>query len=183
MPVTDEHCVREFLDGDDSAFVALYQHYKSPVFDFSVRMLGDTDEAGDIVQGVFLKVWERRGQLRRPERFAQWLMAMTRNDCLSALRKRKNEADLPDDIPDLALTPAADQVQRRDEIGMVCDAVGRLKPELREVIVLREYHEYSYREIGAIIGVDEDLVRSRLFSARRKLHEMLKDVMTERSGL
>ncbi len=183
MPVTDENIIREFLEGNDGVFAGLYHRYKQAVYEYSLKMLGDTDEAGDIVQGVFLKAWERRDQLRQPARFPSWLMAITRNDCLSLLRKRKSSAEFPDDVPDKDCVTAADRVDSDDTIKIVADALRKLTPDLREVIILREYQDFSYRDIAVIIGVDEDIVRSRLFSARRKLHEMLKAFFIERDGI
>jgi RNA polymerase sigma-70 factor, ECF subfamily len=180
---TNDIEILRFLDGDDDAYAAVYHRYKRQVFEFSCRMLSDADLAGDVVQAVFLKIWERRGQLRVPDRFYAWMMTAARNECLSLIRKRHLVTELSEELSDEGLAGQADNLQRADECSIISAALGRLKPALREVVVLREFHDLSYNEIAAIIGVDENLVRSRLFSARQKLHAMLKPILMEGNGL
>jgi RNA polymerase sigma-70 factor, ECF subfamily len=180
---TDNTEILRFLDGDDDAYAAVYHRYKRQVFEFSCRMLCDIDLAGDVVQVVFLKIWERRGQLRQPDRFYAWMMTAARNECLSLIRKRRLVVQLPEDLADDGPAGQSEYLQRADESAVISAALGRLKPDLREVVVLREFHDLSYGEIAAIIGADENLVRSRLFSARQKLHAMLKPILMEGNGL
>jgi RNA polymerase sigma-70 factor (ECF subfamily) len=88
---------------------------------------------------------------------------------------------LPDDMaetnPDLLIS----SVERDGEIALVNKAIIQLDPELREVIVLREYQSLSYREIGDIVGIPEKTVKSRLFRARQMIYEILKPHFSERS--
>jgi RNA polymerase sigma factor (sigma-70 family) len=179
-PATDDN-ILEFLDGDDGAFPGVYHRYKQQVYEFCCRMLGDADGAKDVVQSVFVKVFERRSQLRQPERFSSWLMTMARNDCLTVLRRSRMFAGMPENVEAEHAHSSSDAVERQDEIAAIEHAIRELPPDLREVILLREYQELSYREISLIIGVDVDIVRSRIFRARQKLYETLKTVLSERN--
>lgn len=179
MVVQDEKLIRDLQDGSDLAFVTLYNRYKQAAYVYCLKMLGDVDAAKDIVQGTFLKVNERHSQLRSPERFKAWLLRIARNDCLTYLRKRRSMSALPKESEDVIFSPDCD-VDRNEEIALVNRAVSRLKPKLKEVIILRQYENLSYREIADVIDEAETTVKSRLFTARQQLYELLKPMFDER---
>jgi RNA polymerase sigma-70 factor (ECF subfamily) len=179
MNIPDDELSRAFSDGNDIAFITLYNRYKYAVYNFCLKVLADSDSAKDAVQSVFIKVYEKRGQLEQPGRFRQWLFAIARNECISHHRKNKIFSPLPDDLAD---TDSVYLVAEKDsEIALVNNAINSLEPELREVIILREYQSLSYREIGEIIGIPENTVKSRLFRARQLMYEILKPHFDERS--
>lgn len=180
MIVQDAILVRDFQNGSDLAFVNLYNRYKQPVYVYCLKVLDDADAAKDVVQGVFLKVYERRTQLSQPERFKSWILVIARNDCLTWLRKAGRTSELPEDGEDAASPAEPTSLERDEESALVARAVAGLSPILKEVVILREYENLSYREIADVIGTDEGTVKSRLFTARRKLYEKLKHVFEER---
>lgn len=159
-----------FRDGDERAFAALFERFRRPLYVFALRMLGDADAARDLVQDVFVRVWERRAQLDRPESFRSWLFAVARNRCLSLLRRDRGQVAL-DDAPDeaLAIAAAVDGPERDQDLALLRRALAGLKVEYREVLVLREYQELSYAEIAQVTESTESAVKSRLFKARRAL--------------
>ncbi len=171
-----DRLVEAFRAGDDIAFVSLYNIHKRSVYLFGLKMLGDTDEAKDIVQGVFLKAYERRQQLADGGKFKAWLLAIARNDCLTRIRKSGFQTHLSDEHSELP----ASSLETDEEIAIIRRAVGRLAPEQREVVILREYEDLSYRDIATVTGASEGTVKSRLFAARRRLYEILKPVFAER---
>ncbi len=161
-----------FRDGDDSACALLFERYRRPLYLFGLKMLGDADGARDLVQDVFLRIWERRGQLHRPDSFRSWLFAVARNRCLSRLRGGRAQVALDEAPPAaLAVAPAPDAREREQELAQLQRALASLGVEHREVLVLREYQELSYREIAEVVGASESAVKSRLFKARLALHE------------
>lgn len=172
---SDHDLAGAFRDGDERAFAALFERFRRPVFVFALRMLGDEDAARDLVQDVFVRIWERRAQLDRPGSFRSWLFAVARNRCLSQLRRGRGLVPL-DDAPEEALVSAAavDGPERDQDLVLLRRALAALKVEYREVLVLREYQELSYAEIAAITDSTESAVKSRLFKARRALHGTLE---------
>jgi len=178
---TDAELAAAFRGGDDQAFAILYERYKRAIYVFGRRMLGEPDAARDLVQDVFLRLYEKRAQLRDPENFRSWLFTAARNRCLSQLRRTRAWTPLdaaPDEL--LAVRPAAGEAEAEEEVRLLQQALGRLKVEYREVLVLREYQELSYRDIAAITDSTESAVKSRLFKARRALHEALKQAIAGR---
>jgi len=180
MTVSDEFLIKAFQKGDDLAFVNLYNRYKKPVYVFCLKMLGKTDDAKDIVQGVFLKIYERRDQIMYPERFKSWLLTIARNDCLTSIRKASYTSELPDEMEDTNLILPPHDIDRDEEVRLVNQAIRRLKADYREVVIMREYQNLSYQEIAEVIGTTESVVKSRLFTARQRLYELLKPIYDER---
>lgn len=175
---TDQELAKDLQTGDDIAFVSLYNRYKQPVHVFCVKMLGDTDAAKDSVQEVFLKIYEHRQQLTHPERFKSWMFSIARNQCLTYLRKSRNNVELTEDVCEEPL--GVTELELREEAEMLNQSIATLRPEYREAIILREYQNLSYREIAEITESTESAVKSRLFKARRKLYEFLKPILIER---
>lgn len=170
-----------FRDGDDRAFAALYERYKHPLYVFALRMIGEADGARDLVQDAFLRAFERRTQLQRPDSFRSWLFAIARNRCLSLMREGRRQAPLEEAPPEaIVVEAAADGVETEQTVRRIRRALSELKVEYREVLILREYQDLSYQEIAQITESTESAVKSRLFKARRALHDALRPAMSER---
>jgi RNA polymerase sigma-70 factor (ECF subfamily) len=178
---TDADLAEAFRDGDDRAFSILYDRYRRPLYVFALKMLNESDAASDLVQDVFLRIYERRRQLNHPESFRGWLFAIGRNQCLSHLRQNRGRIPL-DETPEETVTAEApaDYLEAEEDLGLIRRALAGLKVEYREVLVLREYQDLSYREIAAITETTESAVKSKIFKARRALHEMLKPAFAGR---
>jgi len=176
LQVPDGDLVVQFQAGDDIAFVALYNRYKLSVYRFCLRMLGSGDSAKDVVQGIFVKVYERRLQIRSPESFRSWLFTVARNDCLTSLRHAGDRVCLADE----ATAHLATEHHYDDAAGIVNAGLAHLAPGDREVLLLREYENLTYRQIAEVLSISESAVKSRLFTARRRIFEILKPIMHER---
>ena len=177
---SDSDLVRELRQGSDHAFAALYERYKLPVFRYCLKMLRDVDAAKDVVQTVFLRMYEHRDDLVFADRFKAWIFAIARNHCFTHLRTRGRTMELKEEVEQEGEAGAEDQLAQRDEAEMVREAIGKLGPEDREVVLLREYENLSYKEIAEVVGVTESAVKSRLFKARRRLYDLLKPLLRER---
>lgn len=171
LPPDDGALVAAFQDGDEFAFVTLYNRYKTPVYAFCAKMLLDRAAAEDALQETFVRVYEHRDRLSRGGAFRSWLFTIARNHCLNVLRKGKWSEPMPEHLdppaPD-ASTPF-DELLRSERVALVTTYLGELSPEYREVLVLREYQNLSYDEIAAVTRSTVSAVKSRLFKARRKL--------------
>jgi RNA polymerase sigma-70 factor (ECF subfamily) len=183
MRIDEVRLVREFQNGDDLAFVTLYSRYKRSIYVFCVKMLMDAEAARDCVQEVFLRMYERRDQLIHPERFSSWLFAIARNQCLTYHRSARN--DVVEDVDFESLRSTEDgpdqSLERQERIRLVDRYLLRLKMEYREVLILREFQNLSYREIAEILGETESAIKSRIFKARQRLFELLRPILRERS--
>jgi RNA polymerase sigma-70 factor (ECF subfamily) len=167
---SDADLAAAFQMGDSQAFAALYERHKRSLFAFAFRMLGDVEGARDLVQDAFVTVLQHREELERPGSFRSWLFAIGRNACLSRLRRDRGQVPL-EDAPEeaIAIEPPADGVEVEEEERSIRRALGRLRIEHREVLILREYQGLSYREIAAVTRSTESAVKSRLWKARQAL--------------
>ena len=180
---TDADLAGAFRGGDDQAFAILYERYKRAIYVFGRRMLGEPDAARDLVQDVFLRACEQRGQLHRPERFRSWIFAIARNRCLTLLRAERGRIPF-EEAPAAAIAVAApaDRREGEEDALLVRRALMAMRVEDREVLLLREYLDMSYREISEVTGWTESAVKSRLFKARRALHGALRSAFAGRSA-
>ncbi|MEM1268880.1 MAG: RNA polymerase sigma factor [Bacteroidota bacterium] len=174
----DKHLVQAFQAGDEFAFVSLYNRYKTRVYAFCLKMLGDEELARDVLQETFVRAYENKHRLAQASSFRSWLFTIARNQSLNTIRKRERIVKL-DDRSDAQ--PRADErdtpisrLEKNERIALVNRFLAELKPEYREVIILREYQNLSYEEIAAVTRNTVSSVKSRLFKARRKLAGLLR---------
>jgi RNA polymerase sigma-70 factor (ECF subfamily) len=165
--------VRDCLAGDPRAFAALVEQYEKPVYNVALRMLRNPEDARDIAQSVFLKAYQSLSSYDPQYKFYSWIYRMAINESLNVLRVRgRNEGPVDERLPSDRAGPSEllSTDQTRD---VVLDAVGRLKPEHRAVIVLRYFVDRNYEDMGQILGIDAKTVKSRLYTARQLLKEQL----------
>jgi RNA polymerase sigma-70 factor, ECF subfamily len=167
--LTDAAAVRRCLDGDDAAFGAIVGRYQQVLFNVAFRMLGDYEEARDAAQSAFVKAYENLGTYDPRRRFFSWIYRILMNECLNlrrqpAVRLRTGPIDgmaADDRTPD-----SVEAAERRRDVKQ---AILKLPPDYREVIVLRHFAALSYEEMSEAIGVPAKTVKSRLYSARQQL--------------
>ncbi|NND72763.1 MAG: sigma-70 family RNA polymerase sigma factor [Rhodothermales bacterium] len=177
----DSLLVKAFQEGDEFAFVSLYNRYREGVYSFCTKMLLDRELAADVLQETFLRVYENRHRLVKSESIRSWIYTIARNQCLNHLRRNKRTVPLTDDVKlraSMSNSPIS-QLEKSEQIALVNMFLMELKFEYREVIVLREYQNLSYNEIAAISRSTLSSVKSRLFKARRKLAEFILNAENE----
>lgn len=172
----DYTLIEAFQAGDEFAFVGIYNRYKGAVYAFCLKMLLDTEQAQDVMQETFLRVFENRGRLLKTSSFKSWLFTIARNQCLNSLRRSNRHTDFDADVEykiHVLETPCS-EMEKSEQVRFVSRYLAMLKPEYREVIVLREYQNLSYEEIAAVTRSSISAVKSRLFKARRKLVRIME---------
>jgi RNA polymerase sigma-70 factor (ECF subfamily) len=160
------------LAGDSSAFEPLVERYHRPLFGVAVRFLGDRDEAQDVTQTTFLKAYKALATCDRRRRFFSWIYRILVNECLNTLRSRRPTQGLDETIP-AAGGSDTDAIDASETRRRVRKALLQLPEAQRDVIVLRHFAEMRYDQMAAALGVPEKTVKSRLFSARQRLCELL----------
>ena len=182
--LSDATLLIRFVGGDVSAYEALVARYEKPVFNFVRRMIGSREGAEDIAQETFVRVYEQAPSLRRSASFRPWLWSIAANLCRDYFKRQRYRHHTPiegvDPAREQALSvPAAIGLEDAEIGRLVQAAVVALKPELRMVIVLREYEGLSYQEIADAAGCPPGTVKSRLFAARLELRKRLAFLMDD----
>lgn len=160
------------LAGESAAFEPLVDRYHRPLFRAASRLLGEGEEARDLTQTAFLKAYQGLGTYDRRRRFFSWIYRILLNECLNALRSRRPTQELDEN---LKAGPAADALEQRDTRLRVRRALLQLPEGQRDVVILRYFSDMRYEQIAAALGIPEKTVKSRLFSARQRLCELLAE--------
>ena len=171
--------------GHDAALNDLMERHATPVFHFLCRMLGNEDDANDLAQETFVRVYRARENFRSNEKFTTWLYTIAANLARNHFRWRSRHPQVPLEAePDEAASglggtlpakepPPSDQALAAERAAAVRAAVARLPEDLREAIVLCEWEELSVAEAAAILEATPKAVESRLYRARQLLRERL----------
>lgn len=176
-------------DGDGPAFERLVVKYQNRIFNLAFRMLNQREEAEELAQEIFLKVYRQLSSFRGDSLFSTWLYQVASNHCknrIKYLQRRKQnlhdsidkpiqteEGQVERSIPDSSRVPE-DLVDRKQIQNLVAEKIATLPENYREVVILRDIQGLSYEEIAKITGTAEGTVKSRLHRARQELKERLK---------
>ncbi len=165
--------------GDRQAFDRLYEAYKDTLLRMACLVSGSMDDAEDIVQETFVKCYLNIGSLREPAGFRSWLYQILYRTAYVYAKKKKRE--IPDEhagiqADDTNGITSLDYVLQSETQRMVHSAVHSLQFKQRAVVVLFYYNDLPVKEIARILGITEGTVKSRLFTARKKLGERLKQL-------
>jgi RNA polymerase sigma-70 factor (ECF subfamily) len=167
----DDVLIGQSMAGDADAFGILVTRYQKVMYTVALRMLGNREDAADATQDAFVKAFRGLPTFDSSYRFYSWMYRILVNECLNAIRSRRPVDPIDDEIAgygDPFETAAA--AERHEQIQA---ALQRLTPDYRSVVVLRHFAGQSYGEIAAALDIPEKTVKSRLFSARQLLGEML----------
>lgn len=180
-----ENLVAAHIAGDENAFPAIVDLYLKPAYNFAYRLLGNADDAADIVQEAFLKAWKGIRRFRQGMNFKTWLFAIVRNCAIDLARKKKlpvfsDVETAPDkSVEDLAVSPEPlpDAILAAAESRQELErALSSLPLIYREVLLLRYDEEMGFEDIARLTGVSADTARSR---HRRALAALRKTVAPE----
>ena len=174
---------------DPVGFEFLVEKYRREAFSHAFALLGNQEDALDACQDSFAKAFAAIPSLRELPQFYPWFYCILRNRCLNLLARRQTtdryrEAQQPDAAQAMdAVTPGS-LLEQREEQQRVRQALESLKPEHREILVMKYVQEHRYEEIAGILGIPRGTVMSRLYHARTALRdEYLKlDRDTNRSS-
>lgn len=184
----NETLMLRFRDGDVRAFEVLLQRHRRPVYEFILRFVGphNTAQAEDLTQETFLRVVKQAKSYETRAKFTTWLYTMARNLCIDASRRLKHRRAQSLDAPDeeghtlLERTAGKEPAVDRRVIGQqlqvrLHEAIAALPEDQREVFLMREAADLSFKEIADVVGISENTVKSRMRYALEKLRASLEE--------
>ena len=180
---TDEALLKRAGEGDQAAFLELYDRHRQPIFRFAYRLLGEVDTAEDVTHDCFLSLI-RKPENFRPERASlrTYLFAAARNLALKHFRDSGRETGLDEITEEPQLSPRQEPLRKLLDEELAAEvrrAVFSLAPLQREALVLFEYEGLSLNEIAEITGADVGAVKGRLYRARERLKSVLRPYLGE----
>jgi len=183
MGAEDQSLARKAADGDRDAFNQLVLSYEKKVFNIAYRMCGNYEDASELAQEAFIKVFKSIDSFRADSEFGTWIYRITVNVCLDYSRKQKNnnkmvindpseEDYIMYNLPSKEKSPS-DYAESRETIREISDALGKLKEDQKAMIVLRDIEGFTYNEISKMLKISEGTVKSRINRARLALSNIL----------
>jgi RNA polymerase sigma-70 factor (ECF subfamily) len=184
MEISDAELVARAIAGSEPAYGELVRRYERPLFSLILRLVRDAAQAEDLAQDVFIKAIRALRSYDPSRKFSSWLFKIAHNTTIDHLRRRgldtePLESGEEDDfgplrsIADTTIAGPADELERR-ELGEALDrAVGALRPEYREVMLLRFRENMAYEEIAEITGLPLGTVKTHIHRARKEMAEIL----------
>jgi RNA polymerase sigma-70 factor (ECF subfamily) len=184
--ISDEDLIEKFQRGDLYAYELIVKRYKDQLLNFVYRFLGNQEEAEDVVQETFLRVYRKRHAYQRVAKFSTWIYTIAGNLARTELRRRNRRRifslsnlgveDKEYEISDEILSPERHTNTVLSE-EIIQREINKLSTKFREVIILRDIQELSYEEISKIIRVPIGTVKSRVNRARLRLQGRLKHLL------
>jgi RNA polymerase sigma-70 factor (ECF subfamily) len=181
---SDEELMRMLLAGDDAALAPLMQRWETPVKRFLFRLIGNTADAEDLAQEVFVRIYTKRASYRVGAKFSTWCFSIAANQAKNRLRWWRRRPVTSLDAWTEAGGEIADESRagdrasvasvRREQVAAVQRAVASLPVDLRTALVLFEYEEQSMTEIAGALGCTPKAVENRLYRARQQLKQILR---------
>ncbi len=173
---TDEELFSLMSGGDKQAFVELYTRYRSRIYAYALRMLGDRDRANDVFQETFTRIYHRcRKEERLMSNVSAYIFTSARNICLNMIRNNKPTAAV-EDYHEIVFQPSHENVELAE---LVKRSLELLPQHHREVFVLREYNGLSYQEISEITGQSLAAVKVHIYRAKERLRKILSPYLEE----
>ncbi len=187
-PDEENKLVKLAADGDDYAFEEIVSAYENTVYNMAMYIAKNNEDALDISQEVFLKLWQSLKNFRGESSLRTYIMKLVKNTSIDFVRKRKNRQTLSLTVTDndgeekeieiKDTSPESDPVEhymKNQRIETVRAAISRLDDDHREILIMRDMNGMEYKEISEALGISEGTVKSRLHRARNFLKNFLKE--------
>jgi len=166
--------LQQIAAGDADAFRQLYDQYWNQVYTTALAYLKSPEWAGDIVQDIFLKLWQKRDKFSTVDNFAGWFFFLARNTILDALRKKLDSGAEPDPRYEDKLSVSPEQsVMLKEAMELIARAVENFPPQQKLIFKLSREEGLSHEEIAGRLGIDKRTVSNHLTKALSKLRHLL----------
>jgi RNA polymerase sigma-70 factor, ECF subfamily len=180
-PDAIETVIQRCLHGDQSAWDLIVRQYWRKVFNVAYKFVGRHDEAEDLAQDIFLKVFKSLDTFDRRANFQTWLISVSRNLCIDHYRSvRKERETINRDVDASELSPASPNegpvaaIEQRDRVILLRQALAALPESLRTAVLMRDIQERSYQEIADTLRLPEGTVKSRINRGRTELARQIR---------
>jgi len=188
-PVPIDTTIQRAASGDQAAWETIVRTHWRKVFNIAYRFVGTYEEAEDLTQEIFLRVFRSLDSFDQRANFQTWLVSVTRNYCIDRYRSGRRDREVfareidPATVTAEArgLNPHA-RVEQQDRVALLREALRALSPPLRTAVMLRDIHELSYQEIAEQLGVAEGTVKSRINRGRAELARQIKALRTRQEA-
>src|SRR5919106_1674081 len=185
-PEAIEALIQRCLNGDQTAWDTIVHQYWRKVFNVAYKFVGKHDQAEDLTQEIFLKIFRSLDTFDRRANFQTWLISISRNLCIDHYRSVRKERETIDrDVDANELTPASRDpgpvaaLEQADRVMLLRQAMAALPDTLRTAVLMRDIQELSYQEIADALRLPEGTVKSRINRGRTELARQIRKLRAD----
>jgi RNA polymerase sigma-70 factor, ECF subfamily len=189
-PQAIDEIIQRCLSGDQSAWDAIVRLHWRRVFNIAYKFVGTHDQAEDLTQDVFLKLFKSLDTFDRRANFQTWLISVSRNLCIDHYRSvRKERETMNRDVDPADVMPVSPTrspfaaLEQRDRVELLRGALAKLAPTLRNAVMLRDIQELSYQEIADRLRLPEGTVKSRINRGRTELARQIQKLREQQDAI
>jgi RNA polymerase sigma-70 factor (ECF subfamily) len=190
QPQPIDQIIQRCLSGDQVAWESIVRQHWRKVFNIAYKFVGKHDEAEDLTQDVFLKIFKSLNTFDRRANFQTWLISVSRNLCIDHYRSvRKERETINRDVDPGDLSPVSAsvsphaQLELRDRVTLLRQALSKLAPTLRTAVMMRDIQELSYQEIADRLELPEGTVKSRINRGRTELARQIQILRQQQDAI
>jgi RNA polymerase sigma-70 factor (ECF subfamily) len=177
LPLPDENdLLARIAEGDEKAFAPVFHHYRRKIYSYAYHLCGDSAQADELVQDVFMKVWMHREKLPHVLRFDNWLFTIARNQVFDMLKNMAKESALRRQmaaLPEPGANLVEDIVLTRENEEQLQRALDQLSPRQRLIFTLSRHQGMKHEEIASHLHISRHTVKTHLVQALRTLRDIL----------
>ena len=186
--IDDQYLIEAILNGDTKAYTQLVRRYKDLVFTLAIRMLKHREEAEEVAQDTFIKVFKSLDKFKGDSKFSTWIYKVTYNTCLDRIKKNKkhyNDVAIDEftfnklDTIDNAL----DNMINEEKNVLIKNCINKMPEDSSALLTLFYFEELSLEEISKIINIEANTVKVKLFRARKKLAVILEKYLQPQNSM
>lgn len=179
MTINDEHIINQIMEGDTKAFAILVERYKDLVFTLTIRMLKNREEAEEVSQDTFIKVYKSLSKFKGDSKFSTWIYRVAYNTCLDRIKKNKrqwNDVTIDEFTEHKIKTidDALENLEKFEQQRTIQECIQQLPSDDSFILTLFYFEDLSLEEISKIVNIDANTIKVRLFRSRKKLASILR---------
>ncbi|NQZ75578.1 MAG: sigma-70 family RNA polymerase sigma factor [Ekhidna sp.] len=187
MTVSNTHTIHKHLilqsqKGDQSAMSSLYGLYAKAMYNICRRMMGDEEEAKDLLQESFIDAFQKLPSLREVNTFSSWIKRIVVNNCINAIRKKKLDTSQLEEGSDFIEEEEDDFEYTHFQAGQIMQVINLLPEGCRTVLNLYLFEGYDHKEIGDILGVTESASKAQYCKAKARIRKLLVEERSQNAG-
>ncbi|WP_053991787.1 RNA polymerase sigma factor [Mangrovimonas sp. TPBH4] len=179
MAINEHIIINQIIEGNTGAFSVLVDQYKDMVFTLALRMVKNREEAEEVAQDTFIKVYKSLRKFKGDSKLSTWVYKVAYNTCLDSIKKNKKYlANVPVDEITMryikTMDTALDGILEAEKAQLIQDCLNQLPSEDSFLLTLFYFEEQSLEEISKVVGITPNNVKVKLFRSRKKLASILK---------
>ncbi len=167
--------IEKCKSGDVAAYTELVKRYQRAVYNCTFRILNNREDAADATQTAFLRLYERIGSFDSNRSFFSWIYRIAINVAIDQRRRIRPADSIQEDRIESILDDPEENLEKSESKKDVQSALMKLSFDARIVLILRHYSEFSYKQMSDVLEIPEKTVRSRLYSSRQQLKDLLQE--------